>query len=166
MRVAFAALVVLQACSLSSEYHPSDGGGAPTDFTVGGVPFHISSGGTKVSTGVLTLWFSDQPDTCLAVANMPVGISTYLQIAVSPQTDGGTSAAIVPPKPIPAAGEATASLTQLKTGTKTASFAASDGIVAWTPNADGSTTLQSIDAGFAGTSDRIATGPWTIPACP
>ncbi|HSB21200.1 MAG TPA: hypothetical protein VLD85_14430 [Anaeromyxobacteraceae bacterium] len=140
-------------------------GNAP-DFVIGGIPLDLASGAALAASGGLTLYVSDQVDTCLAVLQVPVMRTTLLELRVAPAADGTTAATVVPPKPAPAAGEAVGGITVRTGGTLNASLDAASGSVAWTANADGSVTVTSLDVGFAGTADRLTTAGLHLRACP
>jgi hypothetical protein len=127
--------------------------------------FHVSSGAAVTSGGVLGLYLSDQPDTCLAITLVPRGTATVFSLAVVPGSDGSTRAAVVPPKLAPGPGEAVGGIRRATGGVPDASLDAADGTVAWTTDASSFVTVTSVDVGFAGAAGRIATGPLTLPPC-
>jgi hypothetical protein len=154
--------VFLLACDTPGS---RQGGGPPVDFTIGGIAFHLSSGVTVLPAGGgITFDLSDQPDTCLALQLVPVGTAITFSLHVALPSDGSTHATVVT-KPSPGPGEATGSLSRATGGKQDTSLTASDGTVSWTVNAGGSTTLDSIDVGFSGTSGRLTTSGLTLPAC-
>ncbi len=161
MRAALIALVLL-ACDTPG--HPQTGG-PPVDFTIAGIAFHISSGAVVTSGGALTFYLSDQPDTCAAIINQPVGTTTTLTLHVSPPADGSTTVTIVD-KAVAAAGEAVGSLVRATGGNPGATVTAASGTVSWTANADRSYALTNIDLGFAGTTDRVTTYGLLLAPCP
>lgn len=141
------------------------GGGPPVDFTIGALAFHLSSGVTVAPAGGgMTFDLSDQADTCMALQLVPVQPEILFSLHVSLPTDGSTRATVVT-TPVPGPGQATGSITQSTGGNQDAQFAASDGSVSWTANADGSTTIDSIDVGFAGAAGRLTTYGLTLSAC-
>jgi hypothetical protein len=135
------------------------------DFTIGGLAFHVSSGAVATAGGVLTLYLTDQPDGCLAIAFTPMGTATIFQLGVAAAADGTTSATVVAPKSAPAPGEAVGKLVRATRGVTDESFDAANGSVSWTANADGSVTIGSLDVGFAGAAGRLTTGGLTVPHC-
>jgi len=163
-RTRIALALAIAACSEASG-GPGNGSPGPVDFTVGGMTFHVSSGAVATVGGVLTLFLTDQPDGCLAITYTPVGTATVFSLGVAPAADGTTSATVVSPRPVPAAGEAVGKLVRATHGVPDAGFDAADGSVSWTANADGSVTIVSLDVGFAGVPGRLSTGGWTIPRC-
>ena len=157
----WAPLALALSCGTSGSGHPFEGG----DFQVGTLSFHLATGGA-VSSPVLTLVLSDQPDTCLARAHVPVQRATMLALQVVPAADGTTRAVVVA-KSAPAAGEATGALSQATGGVAGARYTAADGSAAWTTGADGRVTITALDVGFAGASGRITlAAPVTVPTCP
>ena len=156
----WAPLAVALACGTSGGGHPFEGG----DFQVGTISFHLATGGA-VSSTVLTLVLSDQPDTCLARTQVPVQRATMLTLKVVPAADG-TMRAVVVAKFAPAAGEATGALSQATGGVEGARYDAADGSVAWAPGANGRVTITALDVGFTGASGRIVlAAPVTVPPC-
>ncbi len=159
--VALAVAAALGACAEGGSY-PS---GGPVDFVIGGIPVHLSSGGWLAPAGVLTLYLTDQTDTCLAIALVPVGTAVTISLRVVPEADGTTRATVVAPQPTVGAGEAVGGLVRATGGVPNAILEAVDGTVAWTVNADGSITVTSIDVAFAGGGDRLRTGGLRLPRC-
>ena len=157
------AALLLCACGVSSSRGPTDAG--PLDFNINGIPFHISDGTAVTSGGALTLYFSDQPDACLAFQNVPVGTATTLALKIAAQSDGTARATIVARKPASSPGEAVGGLSRATAGVQNASVDAANGSIAWTQNANGTISLTALDAGFAGTSDRLATYGVTLSPC-
>jgi hypothetical protein len=163
VRLVFCALAV--SCGGASTLQP---GGGQLDFNINGIAFHVSSG-AAVSSSALTLYLTDQPDTCLALRNAkngnpPVGIYTRLALRVAAAADGTTRANVVSSS-TPGPGQAAGGLTRMQGGQQTASVDAANGSVTWTLDAKGNATLVSIDAGFAGTADRLAASGLSLPAC-
>ncbi len=163
LRHAHVALALAAACSGGGG--PANGVEGPVDFTIGGMEFHVRSGAAATVGGVLTLYLTDQPDGCLAVTYTPVGTATIFSLRVAAAADGTALAAVVAPKPVPAPGEAVGKLERATRGVPEATFDAADGSISWTANADGSVTIDALDAGFAGAAGRLMTGGLTIPRC-
>ena len=155
-------LMLALACDANYRRTPSDAG--PVDFNINGLSFHISDGAAVNSGGALTFYLSDQPNACAAFRNVPVGTATTFSLRVVPQSDGTTRASVVA-KSVPSAGEATGGIVRATGGVKNASLDASSGSVAWTANSDGSYTIGALDAGFAGTADRLVTWGLTLASC-
>lgn len=160
----FVLLMAMLACDSTSRSSPGDGGPA-VDFVIAGISFHAGSGVAVTSGGTLTLYLSDQPDTCQALTYVPVGTATTFSLRIAPPLNGSTRAAVVGPKSTPAAGEAVGGLSRATGGVKNASVDAMSGSIAWTANAGGSVTIDAIDVGFVGTTDRLTTGGLTLTPC-
>lgn len=156
---------VLAACSCGNPPSARSSGSGP-DYVIGGIPFRPTSGAAIAGGGGLTLYVSDQVDTCLAVLQVPVQKMTLLELRVAPAADGTARATVVPPKPAPGAGEAVGGISVRTGGTLNASLDAIDGSVAWTAHADGSVTVGALDVGFSGTTDRLALVGLFLQACP
>lgn len=140
--------------------------GGALDFVIGGSAFHVASGGTRSIAGVLNLFLTDQPDTCLSTSQVPRGRAAVLTLRVAPRNDGGNAAQVVAVKAIPGAGEAVGGLTFQVGGAVESSYDAEGGSVSWAGAANGGTEISALDVGFKGASGRVALGGWTIPACP
>jgi hypothetical protein len=149
--------------------------GAPSPdalaFTIQGMSLRLSSGAAAISSGVLTLYVSDQIDTCTALRNAktgnpPIGIYTVLALHVAAGSDGSTHATVVAPTPLPGPGQAAGTLARSQGGHQAASLDAADGTVSWTLDARGSATIRAMDVGFSGTADRLAASALPpLPAC-
>jgi len=127
------------------------GGGVPLRFTVGEITFTAASGAAVATTYGFRLFLTDQPDACDAVAFVPNGVHTILELRVAPQASGATVAVVVPPPALlPDPGQSTGGLTEANAAVPMQAYDATDGNLAWTPNADGSVTLDSVDVGFLG----------------
>ena len=164
MRAAAAlAAALLVACAL--DHHATDANDG-LSFVIDGLPLRVSSGTAQAADYGLDLFLTDQPDACLAIKHQPVGAATFFRLRVAPQVAGTPAATVVPPQTVPAPGEAVGDLRVLTDGVPTDGRDAIDGSVAWTANADGTTTIVAIDVGFAGTADRLRAGSLTVPRCP
>ena len=147
--------------------------GGPVDFTIDGLSFHISSGGIYTSGQQFTLYFTNQPNTCTAVALIPQQIFLSLALKISPPADGTFTASIGSPSPVvfPPSGQAGGTLSQLEPlvgppyQVATKVLASTDGSVSWQANADGRVTITRLDMGFAGTPDRVKFVNLTVPIC-
>jgi len=160
-----AALAVAAALAACGDGTGTDPGGGPT-VTIGGVTFHLSSGGSLRRGGALTLYVTDQVDTCSALGAVPRGTMVTFQLAVAPRSDGTLAAAVVAGKGAPGAGEAVGGLSVATGGTVTATREASDGSVAWTVDGNGAVTIATLDVGFAGTADRLQASGLRLASCP
>lgn len=158
------ALVLLAGCARNNTTR--DGG--VMEFDVDGIRLRLSSGAARdEGGGIVGIYFTDQPDACLAIKQVPAGLSTVLTLRVAPRGDGAMAADVVARTGgDPAPGEAIGNLRVTSAGTETALRNAADGSVAWKKNDDDTTTVTALDVGFAGTEDRVTTsGELTIPAC-
>jgi hypothetical protein len=144
------ALAALAGCALD---HTLAGDGGGLDVTIGGVRFRISSGGAVTTSAGLTLYLTDQPDTCAAVTQIPAGRATIFGLKVSGPA-GSTNVA-------PGNG----ALVVQAAGTEEQRVVIDDGAVSWSMNGDGTTQLVSLDVGFAGTTDRLRLASLTLLAC-
>lgn len=157
-------LWLLAACARDNTLR--DGGPDDLDFTIGDIEFHVASGTARVEGSALGLYLTDQPDACMAIRQVPTGSYTVFGLRVAAQLDGTRSAIVIPSQVVPAPGQASGALDALTSGVRTGGHAASDGAVTWKANADGTTTILSLDVGFDGTSDRLQAAMLTIPSCP
>ncbi len=159
----------LAACGSSGGAWPD--GGQPVDFLVDGMRFHVSDGAVRTSGGNLLFYLSDQPDACQAVTYTPVGTAMLLTLRIAPVA-GTPSATVVPPSPppplmpAPSPGEAMGGLVKATGGIPDASVDAASGNLAWTANADGSVTIDSIDVVFAGTAGELKSYGLRLRPCP
>ena len=163
-----AAGLSLGACDgTTGAAQPSDGGA--TDFSVGALSIHFSSGVASVQGGVLTLYLVDLPDACAVLTNSstgnpPIGTLTTLKLRVAAAADGN-HATVVPVTLTPAPGQASGSLVQTRGATQVASYDTADGQAAWTIDSSGNVTITSLDLGFAPAAGRITTEGLYLPAC-
>src|SRR5260221_784006 len=159
MRRTALALLILAACDTPGR----DTGGTRVDFVISGITFHASSGAAVSASATLSLYLSDQPDTCLALSLIPVGTAITFSLHINPPTDGTTQATVVA-KTTPAPGEAIGNLQRATGGKPDATITAASGSVSWTANSDGSVGITSLDVGFTGTTDRLTTSGLTLAA--
>ena len=141
--------LAVAGCALDNQA-PDGGGGL--DFKIGTIPFHVSSGAVWTA-GTTTLYLTDQPDACLAIAQVPIGKATFFALRVA--AGGGTA--------VIAAGQG--EITVKTGGSDTAGYPVSDGTVTWAMNRDGTYALGALDVGFSGTSDRLRVSGLTLTAC-
>ena len=173
IRAAVLAVVLAANGCGDPPYTPVIPVGGPVDFTIDGLAFHISSGGIYRSGQQFSLYFTNQPDTCTAVALIPQQIFLSLALKISPPTDGSLTASIGVPSPIvfPPSGQAGGALSQLEPlvgppyQVATKVLASSDGSVSWQANANGSVTITRLDMGFTGTPDRLKFVNLTVRIC-
>ena len=167
---ALAAILAMSACGQGSTPPPPVGG--PVDFTIDGLSFHMSSGGIFTNGQQFTLFFTDRPDTCSAVALIPQFTFLSLELKISPPADGSRTATIGLPSPIvfPPSGQAGGNLLQLTVVNVNQQVVLKDvpsasGTVTWRPNSNGTVTITLLDMGFGGTPDRIRSVDLTVPLC-
>lgn len=161
-RSALALAAALAACGDGAGMDP---GGGPT-VMIGGVSFHLSSGGSLRRGSDLTLYVTDQVDTCSAIGAIPRGTVITFQLAVAPESGGALRASVVTGKTAPGAGEAVGGLAVSTGGVVGAAREATSGSVAWSVDGSGAVTVSSVDVGFAGTSDRLQASGLRLATCP
>jgi hypothetical protein len=158
-----AALVT--ACDLGGPYNP-DAGFPAFDVTIGGVRLVASSSAAIVSGNVFTVLLSDQPNACQQYGHIPARTWTTLTMVMAASTTTPTVGTVVPQQAVPGPGQVVGMLVQATADQPpSASLDATDGTVTWKSNADFSVSLQSMDVGFAGTSDRLRVQNIGVPAC-
>lgn len=133
-------------------------------FTVDGITLRVASAGVVRGAGEFTLWLTDAPDTCAAVAATPVQTTTFWSLRVAPPA-GASTATVVPMKVSPAPGEATGRLEQRTGGVPGPGVDAASGSVSWTGATTGPITVDALDVGYAGTADRITAAGLVFRAC-
>jgi hypothetical protein len=153
--------LALAACARNHAAPDSDGG-----LAIGGIPFRVASGTTRPDGAALGLYLTDQPDACLAITRVPVGAAVIFSLRVAPQADGTREALVVRGPLAPGPGEAVGGIRAQTSGVETAGYAALDGTVAWTANANGTTTIDALDVGFDGPPERLQATALTLPPCP
>jgi len=161
-RPALAALALLAGCALNNMASDADGG---LDFDIGGIRLRVSSGTGRVMGGSLGLYLTDQPDACLAVTQVPVGMAVIFSLRVAPQGDGTKSASVVRGRIVPGPGEAVGEIRAQTGGVETASHEDIDGTVTWKDNDNGTYTIVSLDVGFDGSANRLRATELTVPPC-
>lgn len=159
-----AAVLLAAGCGESDNAQLAGDAGA-LDFPIGATTFHVGSGGTRTISGVLNLFLTDQPDTCLATSAVPRGRAAVFTLRVAPRADGTSSAAVVAQKALPQAGEAVGGITFQVGGAVESSYDAADGTVSWKPGAVGGTAISTLDVGFKDVTGRVVLGGWEVPAC-
>ena len=145
-----------------------DDGGDDLEFTIGGRLFHVGSAAARVVNNVLSLNFTDQPDACLAVTQVPAGASTIFTLRVAAQGDGTGRADVIAPQDFtaPGPGQAMGKLYWQTGGTITTSLDTVNGSVTWTMNAGGSIDVAKLDAGFTGAPERVGISALHLALCP
>jgi hypothetical protein len=157
-------LLALGACA--RDHRLADAGPGELDFEIGDIDFHVASGTARVEGTALGLYLTDQPDACLAITRLPTGSYTVFRLGVVPRADGVREATVALLARPPAPGEAVGAIGTYLGPERTGGHDADSGTVSWRPNDDGTTTLLSVDVGFAGVAGRIAAQMLTVPGCP
>ncbi len=142
-------------------------GPPPPQFYVDGVLLTASSGAAVPTATGYALYISDHADTCTDVMAVPQQTLTLLTLKVTPA--GGTNAATVgaPIDALPAAGQGYGELTVTTKGVANVTPKdTSDGSISWSVGSDGSVTIEAMDLGFAGTTDRIQASGLFLRHCP
>jgi len=167
IRAAALALSLAAGACGDPAYTPVVPVGGPVDFTIDGLSFHVSSGGIYKNGQQFTLYFTNQPNTCMAVAAVPQQIFIIFSLEISPAADGSLTAEVVPPRlTFPPNGQAAGTLVQTNPiQGPTTTLDTESGSVAWQANADGSVTITRLDVSFAGTADRLKFVLLTVPVC-
>lgn len=161
MRRAALTLLLLAACGPG----PKDPALAGPTFTVGALTFRVGSTGVVKEAGLLTFWLTSSPATCTDIFAAPVATTTFFSLAIEPPASGATSATVVPTKSFPAEGEALGRLERRTGGALDARVDAASGSVTWSVDAAGTLTLETLDVGFVGTTDRMVGGGLRLTAC-
>ncbi|MGZ6097777.1 MAG: hypothetical protein ACXWLL_05240 [Myxococcaceae bacterium] len=168
VRLSVAALLVALAtgCTDAGPYDP-DAGFPPFDVTIGGVRLVANSSAAVASGNVFTVLISDQPNACQQYDIYPNRIWTTLFLKLATGTSTPTVGTVVPGISLPGPGQVSGKLVKATAAQPpSASLDAQDGTVTWRSNSDSSVTIESMDIGFAGTSDRLrTTQPIIIPPC-
>lgn len=164
-----AALLVLalaSACSDGGPYDP-DAGRPPFEVTIGGVRLVANSSAAVASGNVFTVLISDQPNACQQYNIYPARTWTTLFLKLAAGTSTPTVGTVVAGISLPGPGQVSGKLVKATAAQPpSASLDAQDGTVTWRSNSDNSVTLESMDVGFAGTSDRLSVSqPIGIPSC-
>jgi hypothetical protein len=164
-RAAGAAALALAAAAAgcNPSVHPS--GGGPPEFTIGEIDLELVSGAAVETLWGWRLFLTDQLDACDAVAFVPNGLHTILELRVAPAAGGAEEATVVSPVATPGPGEAAGGIRQANALVERHAYDAADGTVAWTAEVDGSVTIDTIDVGFAGVAGRVATGALHLARC-
>jgi hypothetical protein len=163
---AAALLVALAtACDMGGPFNP-DAGLPAFDVTIGGVELRANSSAAVVSGNLFTILLSDQPNACQQYGHFPARTWTTLSMRVAPSSSTPTVGTVVPAQALPGFGQVVGALVkQTADLPPAASFGMQDGTVTWKSNSDFSVTIESMDVGFSGTTDRLRVGGFTVPAC-
>jgi hypothetical protein len=168
VRLTAAALAALLAsgCTDGGPYNP-DAGFPAFDVTIGGVRLVATSSAAIANGNVFTILLSDQPNACQQYGHFPARTWTTLTLVMAASTSSPTVGTIVPQQGVPGPGQVVGGLVQATADLPpSANLNATDGTVTWKSNVDFSVTLQSMDVGFEGTTDRLSIQtPIGVPAC-
>lgn len=153
-------------CGNDGPFNP-DAGLPALEVTIGGVRLVANSSAAVASGNVFTILLTDQPNACQQYDIYPARTWTTLFFKLATGTVVPTVGTVVPGISLPGPGQASGKLVQATAAQPpSSSLDAQDGTVTWKSNSDGSVTLQSMDVGFAGTSDRLrTTQPIGVPNC-
>lgn len=158
-------VVLATACDMGGPFNP-DAGFPAFDVTIGGVRLVANSSMAIASGNVFTVWLSDQPNACQQYGHFPARTWTTLKMKLAASTSTPTVGTVVPQEGVPGPGQVVGTLVKATANLPpSANLDAQDGTVTWRSNTDYSVTLQSIDVGFAGTSDRLTVQNIGVPAC-
>jgi hypothetical protein len=165
-RLTTAALAALLAagCNEGGPFNP-DAGFPAFDVTIGGVRLVANSSAAVANGNVFTVLLSDQPNACQQYGHYPTRTWTTLTWCWprAPPVHGGNGD---PQQGCRAPGQVVGELIQATADLPpTANLDASDGTVTWKSNTDFSVTLQSMDVGFEGTTDRLMVQSIGVPSC-
>jgi hypothetical protein len=156
---------LLAGCDLGDPFNP-DAGFPAFDVTIGGVRLVANSSAAVVSGNVFTVLLSDQPNACQQYGHFPARTWTTLTLVLAASTSTPTVGTVVPQQAVPGPGQVVGTLVKATADQPpSASLDASDGTVTWKSNTDFSVSLQTMDVGFAGTSDRLQVQNVGVPPC-
>ena len=158
-------LALVAGCNDGGPFNP-DAGLPAFDVTIGGVRLVANSGAAIASGNVFTVLLSDQPNACQQYGHYPTRTWTTLTLVLATGLSTPTVGTVVPQQAVPGPGQVVGTLVQATADSPpTKSFNGSDGTVTWKSNTDFSVSLQSMDIGFAGTSDRLQVQNVGVPPC-
>jgi hypothetical protein len=156
---------LLAACNDGGPFNP-DAGFAAFDVTIGGVRLVANSSAAVANGNIFTVLLSDQPNACQQYGHFPTRTWTTLTLVLATGTTSPTVGTVVPQQGVPGPGQVVGELIRATADLPpSANFDASDGTVTWKSNTDLSVTLQSIDVGFEGTTDRLTVQNIGVPSC-
>ena len=165
---ALAALVLLalaSGCDLGGPFNP-DAGFPAFDVTIGGVRLVANSSAAIANGNIFTVLLSDQPNACQQFGHFPTRTWTSLTLVLATSTTTPTVGQVVPQQAVPGPGQVVGMLVKATADQPpSASLDALDGTVTWKSNTDFSVSLQSMDVGFEGTSDRLRVSNIGVPPC-
>ena len=127
----------------------------------------MANSSAAVANGnVFTVLLSDQPNACQQYGHFPTRTWTTLTLVLATGTTSPTVGTVVPQQGVPGPGQVVGELVQATADLPpTANLDANDGTVTWKSNTDFSVTLQSVDVGFEGTTDRLMVQSIGVPSC-
>ena len=158
-------LALAAGCNDGGPFDP-DAGFPAFDVTIGGVRLVANSSAAIASGNVFTVLLSDQPNACQQYGHYPARTWTTLTMKLAASTSTPTVGTVVPQQALPGPGQVVGTLVKATADhPPSANLDAQDGTVTWRSNIDFSLTLQSIDVGFAGTSDRLTVQAIGVPPC-
>ena len=163
--IALVILLLVPACDDGGPFNPE--AGLPAfDVTIKGVRLVANSGAAIANGNVFTVLLSDQPNACQQYGHFPTRTWTTLTLVLATGTSTPTVGTVVPQQAVPGPGQVVGQLVQATADLPpTTSLDASDGTVTWKSNTDFSVSLQSMDVGFEGTSDRLEVQAVGVPRC-
>ncbi len=157
--------LLLAACSDGGPFNP-DAGFPAFDVAIKGVELRANSSAAVASGNVFTVLLSDQPNACQQYGHFPARTWTTLTLTIAASTEVPTVGTVVPQVATPGPGQVVGTLVKATADQPpSASLGAQDGTVTWKSNTDFSVTIVSTDVGFAGTTDRLKVGAFTVPPC-
>jgi len=169
MTVRLFALVLLVAlassCDNGGPFNP-DAGLPAFDVTIDGVRLVANSSAAIANGNIFTVLLSDQPNACQQYGHYPTRTWTTLTLVLATGTTSPTVGTVVAQQAVPGPGQVVGQLVQATADLPPSkSLDATDGTVTWKSNTDFSVSLQSMDVGFAGTTDRLRVSSVGVPAC-
>jgi hypothetical protein len=164
-RPAVLLLALASGCDNGGPFNP-DAGLPAFDVTIGGVRLVANSSAAIANGNVFTVLLSDQPNACQQYGHFPTRTWTTLTLVLATGTTSPTVGTVVPQQAVPGPGQVVGTLVQATADLPpTKSLDAEDGTVTWKSNTDFSVSLQSMNVGFAGTSDRLQVSNIGVPPC-
>jgi len=134
--------------------------------TIGGIRLRANSSAAINSGNVFTVLISDQPNACQQYGHYPALTWTTLTLVMAAGTTSPTMGVVVPQQGVPGPGQVVGALVKATADNPPiANLNVADGGVTWKSNTDLSLTIQSMDVGFEGTTDRLQATDLGIPHC-
>ena len=158
-------MALVAGCDQGGPFNP-DAGFPAFDVTIDGVRLVASSSAAIANGNVFTVLLSDQPNACQQYGHFPTRTWTTLTLVLATGTTTPTVGTVVPQQAVPGPGQVVGQLVQATADLPPSkSVDATDGTVTWKSNTDYSVSLQSMDVGFDGTSDRLQVSNIGVPPC-